>query len=113
MTIAALFIAVPYGILAVAIAQLITTFISFFINSYYPGKLFGFGAKSQLKQIFPIAIAALIMYLSIFFIKLDSLEIQMLIKIVVGGFVYIVLCWAFKITAFIEAKNIILSRFKK
>ena len=112
MTILALFIAIPYGILGVAIAQLVTTFISFFINAYYPGKLFGFGAREQLKQIFPIAIASLIMYLSIAFIKFDALGIQMLTKIVVGSLVYIVLCWIFKVSAFIDASSIIFSRFK-
>ena len=112
MTIAALLIAVPYGILAVAIAQLTTTFIAFFINAYYPGKLFGFGAKEQLKQIFPIVIASSLMYLSIFFIKFTNLEIQMLSKIVIGGGVYITLCWVLKIAAFKDASNLIFKRFK-
>ena len=108
----ALFIAIPYGIVAVAIAQLFSVFMSFFINAYYPGKLFGFGAKAQLKQIFPIAIASLIMYSCIAIIKLDSIELQMITKIVVGGAIYILLCWAFKVTAFIDVVTIVLSRFK-
>jgi O-antigen/teichoic acid export membrane protein len=112
MVIIALFIAIPYGIVAVAIAQLFSVFMSFFINAYYPGKLFGFGAKAQLKQIFPIAIASLIMYSCIAIIKLDSIELQMITKIVVGGAIYILLCWAFKVTAFIDVVTIVLSRFK-
>lgn len=113
MTIAAIFIAIPYGILGMAISQLITTFISFFINAYYPGKLFGFGAKQQLKQIFPIVIASFCMYMSIIFIDLDSIELQFFAKIMVGAVVYTFLCWVFKVTAFIDASSIILSRFKK
>ena len=113
MTIVALVIAIPYGILGIAIAQLITTFISFFVNAYYPGKLFGYGAKEQLKQIFPIAIASLVMYLSINLIKFDTLEIQMLSKIFVGAVIYITCCWLFKVSAFIDVSKIILSRFKK
>lgn len=113
MTIFAIFMAIPYGILGMAISQLITTFISFFINAYYPGKLFGFGAKQQLKQIFPIIIASFLMYMSIAFIELDSLELQMLAKIMVGAVVYSFLCWAFKVTAFADVSSIILSRFKK
>ena len=35
----ALFIAIPYGIEAVAIAQLFSVFVGFFINTYYPGKV--------------------------------------------------------------------------
>jgi O-antigen/teichoic acid export membrane protein len=113
MMIIALLIAVPYGIIAVAIAQLITTFISFFINAYYPGKLFGFGAKEQLKQIYPIIAASLIMYFSITFIKLGSLEVQMITKILVGLGVYILLCWCFKVTSFKDVLNIISARSKK
>jgi teichuronic acid exporter len=113
MTIAALIIAVPYGIVAVAIAQLVTTFISFFINAYYPGKLFGYGAKDQLKQIFPIAVASIFMYLSIAFITFDIIELQMITKVIIGGVVYIALCWAFKIPAFTDVVNIIFGRFKK
>lgn len=109
--ITALFIAIPYGIFAVAIAQLFSVFMSFFINTYYPGKLFGFGAKEQLKQIIPVAIASFFMYLSIYFIKLGSLEVQMITKIVVGGFVYILLCWTFKVKAFNDVMNIISNRF--
>jgi teichuronic acid exporter len=113
MTIIALFIAIPYGIFGVAIAQLVTTFISFFINAYYPGKLFGFGATEQLKQIFPIAIATLFMYFSIIFIQIDSLELQMFGKIVVGFIVYIILCWLLKIKAFHDILTLASSGFNK
>lgn len=113
MTIIALFIAIPYGIIGVAIAQLVTTFISFFINAYYPGKLFGFGAKAQLTHICPLIIISSIMFLSIYFIKLTNIEMQMFIKVLVGVCVYLGLCWACKIPAFIDISNIILSRLKK
>lgn len=113
MTIIALIIAIPYGITAVALAQLVTVFVSFFINAYYPGKLFGFGAKEQLKQIIPIAFASLIMYLGIIFIKLGSVEVQMFTKIVVGGTIYITVCWLFKVSALTDALNIISSRLTK
>jgi teichuronic acid exporter len=107
MTIIALLIAIPYGILGVAIAQLITTFISFFINAYYPGKLFGFGAKAQLKQIYPIATASLIMYFVINLIELDSLSLQLVAKIIAGAFVYILACWSLNVKALREITLII------
>lgn len=112
ITIVALIIAVPYGILSVAIAQLCCVFISFFINAYYPGKLFGFGVKEQLKQIFPIAIASMTMFLSITFIELDDLGLQILIKIIVGVVAYIVCCWALKIPAFMDVLNMVSVRLK-
>ncbi|MCC4816392.1 lipopolysaccharide biosynthesis protein [Vibrio lentus] len=100
MTIASLFIAIPYGIVGVAIAQLVTTFISFFINSYYPGKLFGYGWKEQLWQLCPIFIISLVMYFTVNLIELDDIAIQMCVKIAAGTFTYVFLCWAFRVKSF-------------
>ena len=108
IAIIALLMATPYGIFWVAIAQLITTFISFFINSYYPGKLFGFGAKEQLREILPILMASSIMYLSIIYIKMESIELQVLVKIVLGVGVYVLFCWLFKVK---ELKDVLAIMF--
>ncbi len=107
MTIIAFIIAVPHGILGVAYAQLITVLISFFINAYYPGKLFGFGAKEQLKLLFPILLSSTCMYLGIILIKNESVELQLLIKVVVAFFSYIGLCLLFKIESFNSVLNIV------
>ncbi|MEZ9198495.1 lipopolysaccharide biosynthesis protein [Shewanella sp. 10N.286.54.B9] len=107
MTIVALFIAAPYGIVAVAVSQLIIVIISFFINAYYPGKLFGYGAIAQLRQILPIALATLIMYAVINQIKLDSLWLQLVLKIVLGMFIYCGSCWILKVKALEDIKDII------
>ncbi|MEZ9954243.1 lipopolysaccharide biosynthesis protein [Vibrio splendidus] len=113
ISIIALLFAVPYGIEAVAISQLFFTTISFFINAYYPGKLFGFGAVQQLKKIYPTIIASLFMYLCISWVHLDSILLQMIVKIVVGIGVYTSLCWFFKFPAFIDVKNLIFRRLGK
>jgi O-antigen/teichoic acid export membrane protein len=113
LSLLALFLAIPYGIVGIAIAQLVTTAIAFFINTYYPGKLFKFGAMAQIQQVIPIAIVSLIMYFCISFITFESLEIQMLSKIIVGLSLYTLLCWFFKISAFKDALSIFSNRFKK
>lgn len=109
MTLTTLFIAIPYGILGVSISQLFNVFVSFFINAYYSGKLFGFGVVEQLKQMYPIMLASFLMYLSIIFIEIDNLGMQMFIKVVVGVVVYFSLCWIFKVKAFVNTKNILLN----
>lgn len=43
-------ITVPMGINVVVMGNFFTSFISFFINAYFPGKLFGFGAFRQIKE---------------------------------------------------------------
>ena len=44
--------AVKYGIFYVALAELSATAVHFFINTYHPGKLTGYGAFSQIKDLF-------------------------------------------------------------
>jgi len=53
--------ALRYGIVMIAMAELVSTVIHFFINTYYPGKMMKYGAKDQIKDIFPILISALVM----------------------------------------------------
>ncbi|MCQ2217115.1 MAG: lipopolysaccharide biosynthesis protein [Paludibacteraceae bacterium] len=50
ISIAILFMAVPYGVLAICISKIIYTQIAVFINTYYTGKLFGLGYLQQVKD---------------------------------------------------------------
>ncbi|MGJ8716010.1 MAG: lipopolysaccharide biosynthesis protein [Maribacter stanieri] len=43
--------ALQYGIVYVALAELVSTAIHFYINSYYPGRMMNFGAYKQLKDL--------------------------------------------------------------
>lgn len=56
-----LIIALPFGILYLALAELTATIIHFFINNYYPKKIFNYGSVAQFKDIFKICCAGLIM----------------------------------------------------
>ncbi|MEZ9819549.1 lipopolysaccharide biosynthesis protein [Shewanella sp. 10N.286.45.A1] len=113
MIIGFLFLAIPYGIVGVAFAQLSAVIISFFINAYYPGKLFGFGAKEQLRQIIPIAFAAMTMYFFVSLIEIDNTLLQLTLKVILGVVVYVSLCLMLKINAFIDVFTLVKSRFNK
>jgi teichuronic acid exporter len=110
LSIGALVVALPYGIKAIAIAQVVSVFISFFINAYFPGKLFGFGAMAQLRQIFPVVTASLVMFLMIYGIQLDSLWLQLILKVVLGAFVYFSVCKILKVKALDDIKKILNNR---
>jgi O-antigen/teichoic acid export membrane protein len=47
ITLLGLFLGLPYGVQGVAFAMVCTSCIAFFINAYFPGKIFGFGAFYQ------------------------------------------------------------------
>ena len=88
MTLGAVLISAPYGVEAIAWAMLVTSFISFFINAYYPGKLFGFGALSQLRVAWKLVLSVTVMFLAITFIEnVNPLE-ELLYKLVLGAFTY-------------------------
>lgn len=59
-------VTVPFGINAVVIGNLFTSLVSFFVNAYYPGKLFGFGPLRQLKEMLRVIVAILIMCTVVF-----------------------------------------------
>lgn len=90
LTLGALFIALPYGINGLAWAMVCTSFIAFFINAYYPGKLFGFGGIKQMKVGYKYIVACVVMYGVVKSINLSSEIIEILIKIIAGAFSYFI-----------------------
>jgi teichuronic acid exporter len=88
MTLAALFIALPFGIEALAYSMVCTSFIAFFINAYYPSKLFDFGPIDQLKIAFNYILASIVMYVSVIYTSISTGILEMIIKIIVGMLVY-------------------------
>ncbi|HBC7429885.1 TPA: lipopolysaccharide biosynthesis protein [Providencia rettgeri] len=106
-----IFFAIPYGMKGMAIAILTTTLISFFINAYYPKKLFNFGALDQLIISKKYILSSAIMYVSIFFISLSNPWLELLIKITIGMIVYILLLLLFKDRILITIMNTVKNKF--
>lgn len=104
-----LLITIPLGIEAIMIGHVVTSFLSFFINAYMPGKLFGYGAKSQIRDMFPVLICTLVMavivYFTVFWLK------NMYLQIVVGGLtgvlVYGFMCSLLKVEEVEEVKILV------
>ena len=62
-----LLIALKHGILFIALAELASTTIHFFINTYYPGKIMKYGAFHQIKDMLPLLLSGIIMSICVFF----------------------------------------------
>tara|TARA_R110002051_G_scaffold235601_1_gene297057 strand:- start:5568 stop:7016 length:1449 start_codon:yes stop_codon:yes gene_type:complete len=92
MSLGALFIAIPYGIEGLAWSMVGTSFIAFFMNAYFPGKLFNFGGIAQLKVAYKYIIAAAIMYATVSQVSISgSLWLTLVTKILFGAAVYVTL----------------------
>jgi hypothetical protein len=88
-------ITLPISINAVVIGGFISSFICFFINAYFPGRLFRYGPFKQINDARKIIISTGIMaLLLLFWVNIDILNSEVLILIggiIFGTFIY-VLC---------------------
>ncbi|BCV44451.1 hypothetical protein TUM17379_14690 [Shewanella algae] len=54
----------------------------FGINAYYPGRLLGIGLAFQLKAMFKPALASLFMVMIVLLVNVDSLFVELMLKII-------------------------------
>jgi O-antigen/teichoic acid export membrane protein len=105
LTIIGLFISAPFGLKYMVISNFVISIFYFFINAYYPGKLFGYGAVKQLKDMSLVFIATLLMFLSTYFISVDGGFIDIILKVILGAVVYMLCCAMLKVNALWEVFN--------
>ena len=115
LLIISLIITIPIGIEAIVIGHALTSFLIFFINAYLPGKLFGYGAKSQIRDMLPILVSTLIMALFVFFtlLWLKNMYLQIILGGLTGIFVYGSMCTLLKVEEVDEVKIMITNMLGK
>ena len=85
LTIIALIVTIPLGVKAMVIGHVVVSFFAFFVNAYLPGKRFGYGAFSQIKDMSMVILSVLIMAVIVYF---STLYIESnILKLVVGGII--------------------------
>lgn len=111
----ALFITVPLGLKAIVIGNFAITIISFFINSYFPGKLFGFGAFRQIKEMKKIVFATIVMSLFVYGIMmpLETDFLKLLICVPFAITTYLLASFLLKIDEANELGGIVFSFLRK
>lgn len=110
MTLIALFVSVPYGVQAIAWAMLTTSFISYFINAYYPGKFFGFGAWEQLKISKNYLLSSAVMFTIVTIISFELVWVDLLSSILIGFLIYVSSLLALKDQMFIRVTTEVFAR---
>ncbi len=105
---------IPFGILAMVISVLINSIICIFINTYPNKKIFSYGAFEQIKDVLPIFIIATIMAIAVYYFNISNISLAMLLilKILLGIFIYISLACFLKLESFKEIIQIIKSYLK-
>lgn len=89
-----LFIGAFVGIMPMLYTNLMVGIISYFLNSHYTGKLLGYSSWMQLKDVAPSYGVAIIISLSVFFLKYIPLSYWFILpmQLIVGTAVFFILC---------------------
>lgn len=66
--------AIPFGIYGLLYFQIISSLFSYFVNSWYSGKMISYGVKDQLWDIMPILLLALITGIFVWFVDTEILQ---------------------------------------
>lgn len=97
------------------IGTIISGIISFFLNSYYSGKMIGYSSLDQLKDILPFYGIGLLVAVSVYFFRFLPLSnyIVLAIQILTGIIVFLGICFVFKVNEYQDVKQILLQYMSK
>lgn len=113
-----LVIGLKYGIVYIALAELVSTIVHFFINTYYPGKILNYGSLEQIKDLLPIVFSSLMMGVGMCFLTyfIENDVVKLIVSSLVGMSIYIGLIYIFRMPEFflLHTKlKMIIDRIKK
>ncbi len=110
-----LFVGAFVGILPMLYTDIIVCVISYFLNSYYTGKLLGYNSLMQLKDIAPSYGIAVLVAMSVWFLKYLPLSswIILPVQIIVGVIVFLIVCKISRIHEYNEIVEIISPYIKR
>lgn len=103
------------GIMPMLYTNLLLWIISFFLNSYFPGKLIGYSSWMQIKDVAPSYGIASIIAISVWFFKYLPLSNWLILplQVMVGVIVFFLICENTKLEEYLEIKSIVVSTIKK
>ncbi|WP_296122498.1 lipopolysaccharide biosynthesis protein [uncultured Bacteroides sp.] len=108
-------IGVFYGIEYMLWGGVLTSFIAYFLNSYYSAELIHYPTKEQLKDIFPTFAVSLIVAAAMWSLSLLDMPMYVLlfVQIVAGLALAFALYEKLQLSEYLEAKRMLLSVFPK
>lgn len=105
LIVVAILITYRWGILSLLIGQIVTSVLSYFVNTHYTGKLLRYPMTQQVRDIMPSLILAAVMggAISMFhYVPISSNVLLLLVQIVAGILVYLFLCRLCYIPSFMD-----------
>lgn len=98
-----------YGVMAIALSSIVSTFISCFVNAYPNQNLLNYRYVDQMKDMMPSLILACIMGAIIYPISffIDNNILLIITQVILGGFIYLFQSILFKLESFTYLINFI------
>ena len=115
VTIIPLLVGVFVGILPMLFVNLLNSVFAFFLNSHYSGKVLGYNSLMQIKDIAPSFTIAIVLSLSVYFLKYIPLSYWLIlpIQLIMGGIIFIIICHITNNDEYNEIRGIVSSCFKR
>lgn len=113
-----LYVGAVVGIMPMLYVNIATSIIAFFLNSFFTGKFLGYSSWMQIKDVMPSYGIATLLAVSVWFFKYLPISNWFIlpIQIIVGVFVFLVICRITKLPEYEEAKGMVqpfLNKFKR
>jgi len=116
ISVSLLLISSPYGLLAIAIGQIVASTLALFINTHYSRELLGYGWLNQMRDVAPYLGAAIPLALTLWVVRhllSDSLVVQLISAPILGVTVYLLICRIFRLRAYDELAGLLTRKVKK
>lgn len=78
-------LSLPFGLIVFCSAQVASAILSLYVNTWYTGKLYGFGFKKQMKDLIPILMLGFLMFVCV--LGITHTISNMILQIFIGGIV--------------------------
>ena len=94
-----------WGISAMIYGMIVMSFLSYYLNSFYTGRLINYPFKEQVVDLMPYLGVSLVMGAGVYgvrFLGLDSNWLLLFVQILTGLLIYLALSGYFKLSAFVE-----------
>lgn len=102
-----------WGIMAIIMGQILSGVVCYFLNSYYTGKLLGYSAWQQLRDIAAYLFSAAVVGAAVYalrYVGIPNMTLLLVVQLVFGLASYLLLCGLLRLPAFVEAWHVVAPR---
>ncbi len=112
---AILFVSMLFNLKVMCYGQVLYSFIALYLNTIYTKKILGYGLLRQLKVVFPYFLLALVVLAESLCISafVSNRLLSLILSFSVGVAVYFLLNKAFRLYAYQEARELVLSKLRR